>query len=139
MLLFVPGTTVTTLNAWRLHALDMRRQQGRRALSRAIGKERRFLAGNLQHRRTKRTQKAVGIAWTKSRTRPARDDDDCLMPILPARVAQCAGLRAIRWNFGKPDRCIAIEAPEAARDSCRARETAVEQWQPLDLAVIHHE
>ena len=52
-----------------LHAFNMCCQQGLRALSRAIGKEWRFLAGNLQHRRTKRTQKTVGIAWAKSGAR----------------------------------------------------------------------
>ena len=114
-------------------------QQGLRALSRAIGQERRFLAGNLQHRRAKGTQKAVGIARAKSRARPAGDDDDGLMSILPARVTQCTGLRGVRWNFSKPDRCIAVEAPERPRDACRTCESAVEQRQSLDRAVIHHQ
>src|SRR5262245_7318486 len=117
----------------------MRCQQGLRAPSRAISKERRFLAGNLEYRGTKRTYKAFGIARAKSGARPAGYDDDCRMSILPPRITQYIGLRGVRWNFSKPNKCIAFEISEETRDACRTRETAVEEWQSLDLHVVHHE
>src|SRR6516164_2333108 len=61
------------------------------------------------------------------------------MSILPPRITQCIDLRGVRWNFSKPNKCIAIEVSEEARDACRTRETAVEEWQSLDLHLIHHE
>src|SRR5262249_23569642 len=51
----------------------------------------------------------------------------------------CTGVRAVRWSFSKPNRCIAIEAAEGTRDARRIREGAVEEWQSLNLAAIHHE
>ena len=95
--------------------------------------------GDLQHRRAKRTQKAVGIAWAKSGARPAGDDDDGLMPIAPPRVSQRTGLLSVRRNFNKPDRRIAIEASETALDACRTREATVKQRQSLDPAAVRRE
>src|SRR5262249_28421878 len=117
----------------------MCRQQGLRAPLRAISKERRVLAGNLEHRRTKGASKAFGIARTKSGARAARYDDNGLMFILPACVTQWTGLCGVGWNFGKSNRCSAIELAERTGDACRAREGAVKERQSVDRAVIHHE
>ena len=127
------------MNAWTCDAFDLRRQHGLRALSRATGKESGFLAGDLQHRRTERIEKAVGIARAKSGAQPTGNDDDRLMPLLPARVTQCTALRRVRRNFSEPDGCIALEGPERPRDAGRTREAAVEQWQSLDRAAVHRE
>ena len=56
-----------------------------------------------------------------------RHDDNGPMPIVAARIAQRAALGGIRWNFGKPNGCIAIEVPERALDAGRAREGAIEE------------
>src|SRR6516225_8365844 len=117
----------------------MGRQRDIRALSHAVGKEGRSLARDLQHRGTKGTQKAVGIAWAKARARAARYDDNGPMPISPARVAQCAALRGVRWNLRKRDGRIGIEVPKRAHDAGRTRERAVEKGQSLDPAVIRDE
>jgi hypothetical protein len=114
----------------------MRRQDGLGALPCAIGKERRFVAADLQHRRAEGMEEAVGVARAKSGARAARDDNERLMPALPACLAQSAGLCAIRWNLGKPDRCVAVEASEHSGDARRARECAVEERQPLDRAAV---
>jgi hypothetical protein len=115
MFLFVPDTTVVTLNAWTCSCSTC-------VVSMAFEPCR---AQSAEYRRTKRMQKAVGIAWTKSRTCPARYDDDRLMSVLAACLTQRAGLRTVRWNFSEPNRRITIEVPEGACDSCRARESAV--------------
>src|SRR5262249_46670894 len=117
----------------------MGRQQAVRISSRMFGQERRFLAGNLQHRRPEWIPKTIGIARAESGTRTAGYGDDRLMAVLPARLAQRIGCCAVRWNYSKPYRRIAIEGPEAARDARRTRERPVGDWQPVGLSVINHE
>ena len=114
-------------------------QHGFRTFPRAIGKEWRFLAGDLQRRRPEGPQKAVGVAWAKSGKRATCRDDNRPMPILPARLAQRAGIRGVRRELGKGDGRIAPEDSEGTLDACRTREAAIEKRQPFDLAAIDHE
>jgi hypothetical protein len=116
----------------------MRSQQGVRALSRAIDKEWRFLAGDLQNWGTKRTQKVVSVARAKSGANATGHDNDSLMSILPPRVTQCTRLGSVWWNFCEPNRCVAVEVPEATMDACGNREATVKQWQSLNLSTIRN-
>src|SRR5262249_15521283 len=92
-----------------------------------FGKERPFLAGDLQHGGAERVQKAVSIAGAESGTCRAGHHDDGLMSLLPARLSQCAALLAVRWNFSESNRSIALEGTEGACDACRGREAAIEE------------
>ena len=85
----------------------MRDEHGFRTLPRAIGKQVRLLAGDLQHGRPERPHKAVRIARAKSGTQPARDRDDRLMSVLPTGISQRACLCGVRRKLGKPNRRIA--------------------------------
>src|SRR5262249_4855794 len=80
-------------------SFDMGRQQGFQALPRTIHKERGFLTGDLQDRRTEGHQKAISVAGAKTRPSVTRHEDDSLMSVLPARIAQWPGPRRLVVNI----------------------------------------
>ena len=89
----------------------MCRQHRLRAPCRAqSAKEWRFLAGNLQHRRTKRTRKLSAILGQNQGA--PRVNDDGLMSILPARISQCTGLRRVPWISVSPIDASLLRRPK---------------------------
>ena len=117
----------------------MRNQHRLRTLSHAIGKKVCAFTRDLQHWWTERPQKLSALLGQNPERAPARDDHDRLMAALPARIANCASLRAVRRKLAEAKRRIAPETSECPGNTRRTREPAVKQRQPFDRAAIHRD